>query len=129
MKIETPISVGELLDKISILKIKSQKIKDTEKLANVNVELAELLGVCNKNLSGYKNAKKMIKELESINLELWDIEDEIRKEESKKKFGKEFIALARSVYITNDKRFEVKNKINKECGSIIKEEKSYEQYQ
>ena len=129
MKIETPISVGELLDKISILKIKSQKIKDTEKLANVNVELAELLGVCNKNLSGYKNAKKMIKELKSINLELWDIEDEIRKEESKKKFGKEFIALARSVYITNDKRFEVKNKINKECGSIIKEEKSYEQYQ
>jgi len=129
MKIETPISAGELLDKISILEIKSQKIKDTEKLANINIELAELLGACSKNLSGYKNSKKMIKELKSINLELWNIEDEISKEESKKSFGKEFIALARSVYITNDKRFEVKNKINEECGSIIKEEKSYEQYQ
>ena len=129
MKIETPISAGELLDKISILKIKSQKIKDAEKLVNINIELKELLGACDKNLSEYKNTTKMIKELESINLELWNIEDEIRKEESRKKFGKEFIALARSVYITNDKRFEVKNKINKECGSIIKEEKSYEQYQ
>ena len=87
------------------------------------------MSVCNEELSSYKNCNEMIDELEFINTELWEIEDEIRKQENKKDFNEKFIALARSVYITNDKRFDIKNKINQECGSIIKEEKSYEQYQ
>jgi hypothetical protein len=129
MKIKTAISVGELLDKISILKIKSKKITNKEKLLNISIELSELMSVCNEELSSYKNCNEMIDELEFINTELWEIEDEIRKQENKKDFNEKFIALARSVYITNDKRFDIKNKINQECGSIIKEEKSYEQYQ
>lgn len=129
MKIKTAISVGELLDKISILKIKSKKITNKEKLLNISIELSELMSVCDEELSSYKNCNEMIDELEFINTELWEIEDEIRKQENKKDFNEKFIALARSVYITNDKRFDIKNKINQECGSIIKEEKSYEQYQ
>lgn len=129
MKIKTAISVGELLDKISILKIKSKKITNKEKLLNISIELSELMSVCNEELSSYKNCNEMINQLEFVNTELWEIEDEIRKQENKKDFNEKFIALARSVYITNDKRFDIKNKINQECGSIIKEEKSYEQYQ
>ena len=129
MKIKTPISVGEFLDKISILKIKSLKIKDEEKLKNVKFELEHLNKILNEKLSDYDHLEKRSEELYQINMTLWDIEDKIRDFEKKKEFNSDFILLARSVYITNDKRFEIKNKINKECGSNFKEEKSYEQYQ
>jgi len=128
MKIETPISVGELLDKISILEIKSEKVKDNTKLVNINLELTILRSVASQSLGGYENLEKRISELKLINSELWDIEDKIRIEEKNKRFDEDFIFLARSVYITNDKRFDVKNKINNEFGSIIKEEKSYQKY-
>tara|TARA_X000000950_G_scaffold75766_1_gene94752 strand:- start:28059 stop:28445 length:387 start_codon:yes stop_codon:yes gene_type:complete len=128
MKIKTPISVGELLDKISILKIKSFKIKDEEKLKNVKLELEYLNNIAKQKLDKYKNFDKRSEELYQVNASLWNIEDQIRVAEKRKDFDSEFVFLARSVYITNDKRFDIKNKINKECGSELKEEKSYEKY-
>ncbi len=128
MKINTEISVGELLDKISILKIKSLKIKDEKKLKNINKELAALNIIVDESLGSYKALGKRSNELMEVNLKLWSIEDEIREKERNKSFDKSFIELARSVYITNDKRFDIKNKINKESGSSFSEEKSYEQY-
>ena len=128
MKIKTPISVGELLDKISILKIKSFKIKDEEKLKNVKLELDYLNNIAKEKLSEYKNFEKRSEELYQVSASLWNIEDQIRVAEKRKDFDSEFIFLARSVYITNDKRFDIKNKINEECGSELKEEKSYEKY-
>jgi len=128
MKIETPISVGEFLDKISILKIKSFKIKDEEKLKNIKFELEHLNKILEEKLSDYEYLKKRGDELYQVNTSLWNIEDKIRECERKKQFDSDFIFLARSVYITNDKRFEIKNKINEECGSNFKEEKSYEDY-
>tara|TARA_B100000989_G_scaffold109027_2_gene79953 strand:- start:1792 stop:2181 length:390 start_codon:yes stop_codon:yes gene_type:complete len=128
MKIETPISVGELLDKISILKIKSFKIKDEKKLKNIKLELEYLNYIAREKLSEYKNFEKRSEELYQVNASLWNIEDQIRVAEKRKDFDSEFIFLARSVYITNDKRFDIKNKINEECGSELKEEKSYEKY-
>lgn len=128
MKINTEISVGELLDKISILKIKSSKIKNEEKLKNVNKELAALNLIVDESLNSYKALGKRSNELMEVNLKLWLIEDEIREKERNKSFDKSFIELARSVYVTNDKRFKIKNKINKESGSSFSEEKSYESY-
>jgi predicted nuclease with TOPRIM domain len=128
MKINTEISVGELLDKISILKIKSLKIKDEKKLKNINKELAALNIIVDQSLGSYKALGKRSNELMEVNLKLWSIEDEIREKERNKSFDKSFIELARSVYVTNDKRFDIKNKINKESGSSFSEEKSYEQY-
>ena len=128
MKIETPISVGEFLDKISILKIKSFKIKDEEKLKNIKFELEHLNKILEEKLSDYEHLKERGEELYQVNTSLWNIEDQIRECERKKEFDSDFVFLARSVYITNDKRFEIKNKINEECGSNFKEEKSYEDY-
>jgi len=128
MKINTEISVGELLDKISILKIKSSKIKDEEKLKNINKELQSLNLIVDQSLKSYKALGKRSNELMDVTLKLWSIEDDIREKEREKCFDDCFIQLARSVYITNDKRFEIKNKINKESGSSFSEEKSYEKY-
>jgi hypothetical protein len=129
MIIETPISVGELVDKITILRIKSRKIKNADKLKNVGAELDKLQyvfsGLTKNSIPDIINEFVM---LESINKELWDIEDQIRKKEMLEEFDGEFIELARSVYITNDKRSEVKKKINEMTGSELVEEKSYEQY-
>jgi hypothetical protein len=127
MIIETPISVGELVDKITILRIKSREIKNPEKLKNIGAELDNLQYV----FSGLKGMPDIINEfvmLESINKQLWDIEDQIRKKENIEEFDDEFIELARSVYITNDRRSAVKKKINEMTGSELVEEKSYEQY-
>lgn len=127
MIIETPISVGELVDKITILRIKSREIKNADKLKNVGAELDKLQYI----FSGLKDMPDILNEfvmLESINKELWDIEDQIRKKENIEEFDDEFIELARLVYITNDKRSEVKKKINEMTGSELVEEKSYEQY-
>lgn len=127
MIIETPISVGELVDKITILRIKSREIKNADKLENVGAELAKLQHIFS-SLKGMPDILNEFVMLESINKELWDIEDQIRKKESIKEFDDEFIELARSVYITNDKRSDVKKKINEMTGSELVEEKSYEQY-
>lgn len=123
-KILAPISMGELYDKISILEIKSEKIKDVSKIENINNELRSL-----KELLGEKEIKEeLFYDLKKANLELWEIEDKIRICEKNKDFGEQFIELARSVYIKNDKRFEIKNAINNKYNSLIKEEKFYEKY-
>lgn len=122
-------SVGELLDKISILKIKEQKITDEKKLLNITKELGLLSSIAEKFIEkDEKSYKKFMDELFEINLQLWETEDSIRILENKKNFNDEFIQLARNVYYSNDKRFEIKSKINNFYGSEIVEEKDYEDY-
>lgn len=122
-------SVGELLDKISILKIKEQKINDEKKLFNITKELGLLSSIAEKFIEkDEKSYKKFMDELFEINLQLWETEDNIRILENKKNFNDEFIQLARNVYYSNDKRFEIKSKINNFYGSEIVEEKDYEDY-
>ena len=129
MEIQINISVGELIDKITILQIKKEKIANLEKLKKVSYEL-ELLENSLNSFETSKTAelKNLMNELKKINQKLWKIEDDIRLLEKNKKFDDNFIKLARSVYITNDERFEVKNKINKLFSSEIEEVKSYEKY-
>lgn len=124
MKILAPISVGELYDKISTLEIKSEKITDVVKLGHINSELAFLKGIFTRQ----KMDHSLFFDLKEVNKKLWQIEDEIRVYEREKDFGENFIDLARSVYHYNDKRFSIKNEINKKYNSTIFEEKSYEQY-
>ena len=122
-------SVGELLDKISILKIKEQKVKDKKKLLNITKELKLLSSIAEKFIQeDEKSYKKFMHELFEINLHLWETEDSIRILENKKNFDEEFIQLARNVYYSNDKRFEIKSKINNFYESEIVEEKQYEDY-
>lgn len=125
MIISVPISTGELLDKITILQIKQERISDPDKNRNVVRELKELLSVKENNNLNSAKLEELLNELKQINLELWDIEDDIRKLEYENRFDSEFIKLARSVYITNDKRAEVKKQINLLTGSELIEEKSY----
>ena len=120
-----PISLGELVDKITILKIKISKL-DTIKLALAKNEL-DLLNVLYQSLEVHVK-DDLIKILGDVNLKLWEIEDAIREKESSNSFDIEFINLARSVYIENDKRAEIKNKINILYGSIIRDQKSYKTY-
>ncbi|KPJ77474.1 MAG: hypothetical protein AMJ54_07625 [Deltaproteobacteria bacterium SG8_13] len=124
MRIE--ISVGELVDKVTILSIKLQKIKNEEKLANIRREY-EILRESMEAV-GIAIDSDEFKGLLSVNLILWDIEDKIRLKEAKKQFDDEFIELARSVYIQNDQRYELKRKINLSCGSELIEEKEYVDY-
>jgi hypothetical protein len=124
MKILAPISIGELYDKVSILEIKLKKIKDLAKLEHIKSELVSLNQHINKEI--FEEA--LFSELKQVNLKLWEIEDEIRIYEKNKNFGKKFVELARSVYVTNDQRFELKNRINSKFNSFIVEEKSYEKY-
>jgi len=127
--IEINASVGELLDKISILKIKEQKINNEKKLLNITKELGLLSSIAEKFIEkDEKSYKKFMDELFEINLQLWETEDNIRILENKKNFNDEFIQLARNVYYSNDKRFEIKSKINNFYGSEIVEEKDYEDY-
>lgn len=128
MNINTIISVGEFFDKITILEIKKKKIHDKEKLTNVNNELTELRNIEQTyNLENFK-LNNLIKKLYNVNLELWDIEDKIRILEKSKSFDSEFIQLARSVYIKNDLRANLKKEINIKSKSNLIEEKSYEKY-
>ena len=124
-----PISPGELLDKITILEIKSARISSSEKLANVNRELGMLNQVWNDAVDEDDALQQMRAEIKSINEALWDIEDDIRDEEREKRFGERFVELARSVYVTNDQRADVKKRINLHLKSDIVEEKSYQDYQ
>ena len=128
MEVNIPVSLGELLDKISILEIKSIKISNESKLANIKKELSGLKKVLENLNINFSEIKNLYEELYKINLGLWEIEDSIRILEKDKSFEKDFIDLARSVYITNDKRFQVKNEINKLFNSNYVEEKSYEDY-
>ncbi len=127
MLINTPISLGELVDKISILIIKQKNITDETKLDHVKKELDFL----QKTLMNYVQQEEINNYLENlinINSKLWKIEDDIRECERKKLFDQTFIDLARSVYFTNDERAKVKNDINKTFGSELVEVKSYEEY-
>ena len=127
MIINTPVSLGELVDKISILHIKNINIKDDEKLKLIREELELLNQTLNKHIKN-NDIQNYLDSLIEINSRLWVIEDDIRDCERKKKFDQTFIDLARSVYFTNDKRSEVKLEINKKFGSKIIEVKSYEEY-
>ena len=127
-KILTEISAGELLDKISILEIKLDKIKDKESLIEINKEYASLSETKNSNISITKDLLNLTKQLKETNMKLWSIEDEKRMCEKNKDFGKKFIELARSVYLNNDKRAKIKSEINKLLGSNIKEIKKYINY-
>ena len=127
MIISTPVSLGELVDKISILHIKNKNIKDNEKLKLIRVELELLNSTLNDHINK-NDIQKFLDALIKINSELWVTEDEIRDCERNKQFDEKFISLARSVYITNDKRSEIKLDINKKFGSKIVEVKSYEDY-
>ncbi|MCD2178791.1 DUF6165 family protein [Rhizobium sp. C1] len=123
--IEVPVSWGELVDKITILEIKSERIKDVKQLANVTRELWLL----NRKLSPVATQVLRLKlKLKEVNTALWEIEDEIRDCEREKDFGPRFIELARSVYVTNDQRADVKREINFALSSELVEEKSYRPY-
>lgn len=124
MNLYSQISAGELIDKISILAIKSEKIKDAIKLGHINKEKHILLEEAEK----LHLHQKWLDKIKPVNLKLWNIEDRIREKEREKKFDQEFIELARSVYFTNDERFDVKNEINSYYNSNIVEQKSYEVY-
>ena len=125
-KIYAEISAGELVDKITILEIKKEKITNKEKLIEIKKELDSLTNTFNKSIKKNINLEALTKELKNINLKLWDIEDKKRELEKKQGFGKEFIELARNVYKFNDERAKIKLKINEALGSNIKEVKSYE---
>ena len=127
-KISSEISAGELLDKMSILEIKMDKIKDTNGLNEINKEYSILKLAKDTHIEFSDEIKKLYAEIKKINLKLWNIEDQIRICEKKKDFGENFINLARSVYLHNDKRSKIKSEINKLLGSNIKEIKQYADY-
>ena len=127
MKIE--VSNGEILDKITILMIKSKKITDPSKLKNINVELDELVPFL--DIVGYKTnvtVYDLVTELETVNEKLWIVEDKVRDKERSKQFDEEFIQLARDVYFTNDERARIKKRLNEVTYSKLVEEKSYQKY-
>ncbi len=128
MSIKIDVSVGEIMDKLTILEIKAEKIQDQDKLANVHKERDSLLPVVDKPAYQTEHVRRLFTALKEINLKLWDIEDAIRQKEADKAFDKGFIELARSVYFTNDERAALKKQINLATGSELVEEKSYEEY-
>lgn len=128
-EIHAPVSPGELIDKITILEIKKERIDDQEKRRNVEVELSMLESLWDKSeYAGNPLVTAKRQELKAINEELWDIEDDLRLKESQASFEKEFVELARSVYFTNDRRAKAKKDINVGVGSALVEEKSYQDY-
>jgi hypothetical protein len=128
-EIKVPISPGELLDKITILRIKSQRIGDPAKVANVRLELGMLEETWNVSAFAKVDIEAEIGALGLINERLWVIEDDIRDKERAQAFDAEFIRLARAVYFENDERAAIKRRINAKLGSAIVEEKSYRNYQ
>jgi hypothetical protein len=123
-----PISPGELLDKITILQIKSERISDATKVANVRTELGMLEQVWSDTVEDDEQIRALSSELKTINEALWEIEDDIRDEERNQRFDDRFIELARAVYVTNDERANAKKKVNLHLNSSIVEEKSYQDY-
>ena len=127
-RIEVPVSAGELVDKVTILEIKSERIADPAKLANVRRELAGLGEILRPMLAKTPALERSKASLRTINETLWQIEDDIRDCERRKDFGPRFVELARSVYRTNDKRAAAKREVDALVGSEIVEEKSYASY-
>jgi transcriptional regulator of nitric oxide reductase len=126
--IMVPVSPGEVLDKITILEIKSERMTDPEKVANVRVELALLQETWQEAISDDEVIRDLHAQLKEINEALWEIEDDIRDKERAREFDDRFIELARAVYFTNDRRSKVKKDLNLNLGSQIIEEKSYQDY-
>ncbi len=127
-QISIPISFGELIDKITILEIKSERVHDEDKLKNINYELRLLMDTWNASAKSSVDFQDLRAQLKVVNETLWDIEDKIRLKEAHRKFDEDFVALARAVCINNDKRASLKRKINLQLGSAIIEEKSYSDY-
>ena len=127
--IQVPVSPGEVLDKITILEIKSERISDAGKLANVKRELELLQASWAQSVDEDETVQRIHGELKAINEALWEIEDDIRDKERAREFDQVFIELARSVYVTNDQRADAKKELNLYLGSEIVEEKSYQDYQ
>ena len=123
-----PLSPGELLDKITILRIKVARIQDAAKLANVKLELSLLEQTWKDSGAAAHDVALDERALENVNARLWDIEDRIRDKEARQTFDREFIDLARAVYVCNDERAAIKKRINLQLGSRLVEEKSYKQY-
>ena len=123
-----PISWGELFDKITILEIKLENLKETNALKNVKTEFDHLFSIFEKGFSEDTIANKLMADLKIVNQKLWNIEDMIRDKERSKIFDQEFIELARKVYFTNDERSRIKRNINEVFGSYLVEEKSYADY-
>ena len=128
MPILAPISAGELIDKITILRVKAQRIGDPVKEANVRKELALLEATARSHISPSADMDRLTAELTAVNAALWDVEDGKRGCERRQDFGSDFVALARRVYIENDQRAAIKRAINAAAGSDIVEEKSYKPY-
>ena len=122
------ISPGELIDKITILEIKLERIKDQDKVNNVRIEHDTLTTVRDRSISATDDMLRLTADLKSVNEALWEIEDDIRDCERNQDFGDEFVKLARAVYVTNDKRMALKRQINDHLGSRLVEEKSYAAY-
>jgi hypothetical protein len=127
-ELTVPISAGELIDKITILEIKSERIRDAAKLANVRTELDLLNATWARHAFARVDIADPRGRLRAVNEALWDIEDRIRLKEKAQAFDAEFIELARAVYVRNDERAAVKREINLKLGSTLVEEKSYEDY-
>lgn len=125
---QVPVSPGEVLDKITILEIKSERMADAGKVANVRSELAILQKTWGEYIREDEVIRGLHERLKKINEALWDIEDDIRDKERAKEFDERFIELARAVYVTNDQRSQVKKELNLHLGSEIIEEKSYQDY-
>lgn len=123
-----PTSVGELLDKITILQIKSERISDEAKLENVRRELRALSATWESLSLGSDTVTEVVAQLKGVNEKLWEIEDDIRDQERRRAFDERFVELARSVYYTNDERAALKRRLNELTGSTLVEEKSYQDY-
>ena len=126
--IHVPVSPGEVLDKITILEIKSERISDPDKLVNVNRELELLQASWQKFVAVDDDVRRIHAKLKAINEDLWEIEDDIRDKERAREFDVRLIELARSVYVTNDRRADAKKELNVYLGSEMVEEKSYQDY-
>ena len=120
-----PTAPGEILDRLTILQIKAQRITDPAKLRIVQADLNTLTAICDKSIPRSQPLDQLTQELRQVNEKLWEIEDDIRAAEARKDFGPQFIALARSVYQTNDRRAELKRQISTLLGCVIQDQKAY----
>lgn len=127
-EVQVPVSFGELLDKLAILQIKSERMQDAGKLANVRRELSALEKTWLAHPAAGRDVVRLRAQLKAVNERLWEIEDEIRLKEKAGQFDEEFVRLARSVYFENDERARIKKEINLALGSSFVEEKSYQDY-
>ncbi len=127
-EIKVPVSPGELLDKITILRIKSRRMTDPKKLSNVRLELDALEHIWSSSPYAGIDVESDVHALLAVNQRLWSIEDDIRDKERAQDFGAEFIRLARAVYMENDERAAIKRRLNLKLGSALVEEKSYREY-